>query len=631
MGRAALLAALSALAAAGPAAFKSPAIDERSVSIEIDDAGGVDWRPWCGGLLAGARGPSSDLQVLTASHCVTDLAKPKHGRASLKVVHARGEDVMTTAEVQALVGSCGSDGQARALAMDYAFIPLHGTPAGDAGLAPDLRPRALAHDEPVLVHSGGGEHVCHVTSACGTQVELGSCNPAIVPGVSGSPAWVARNGRPLVAGIVTQAEPNVRTATMTSYTAILAKSSFLVADPLIRDHDQARSAFVNRYLGKIGYRLPRDLTAPHCQASSESLLTATSLPASDAHMFVGAAFGAGDDVVAWDRRGHRLCSAAAGRAPSCSRVDVAGHADEGVRGVTWLAGLDYLLRFDKGGALVVRRTVEPNGWKTVRSITAAHDPATTPQAPVRAITNQVEGGFTTTAGDLVLFGEGGLCVVEGTACRLALRPGLGPRDDAAFTVRSAFESSPNRIIAVGRDFGGQDKPRCAIYERTPAGWSLTHFCGGLDPQLRGLNAAIPLGHGALIFSSSGAALVLGQSLVARRIPVAGLLLTPIGASREFDEAVRAAGWIVPGRIAAIAGSDGAVHVLRFEIDARGVPTLRTDRCVWKSDLGLWLLAMDVRADRAAVVSQGGELNHVAWNGAATLDRFFARPFNGQCT
>ena len=609
----------------------SPQIAQRYVQIQIDDAGGSAWTPWCGGLLVGARDPQSELQVLTASHCVTELAGELHRRASLRFLHAGAETVFAPAQVVALAARATGGGQARALAMDYAFIPLGGTAAGSTGLPLDLRPRALGRGEPVFVRSSFGEHVCHITYTCGTQVELSRCNVPISRGVSGSPAWVVRDGRPLVGGLITQGEPLVRTATITSYTAVLAKSSFLFADPSIRDHDKARSAFVHRYLGKIGYRLPRDREAPHCQASSESLLTSERLPIGDPHMFVGAAFGPSGELISWDSSLHQLCNVPPGSAPTCGPVDIKSHGREGVRGVTWLTGQDYLLRFDKGGALVVHNGPGGVGWTVVRSVAASDDPASFQGTSLHSLTNEVEGGFLTSAGELVLFGEGGLCVAEGSGCRLVVRPGPHPRGDAAFTVRSAFEMAPGRILAVGRDFGGQDKPRCVIYERSPSGWSLTRFCGGLDLELRGLNAVMPLRDGALVFSSSGAALFVGPSLIARRLPVSGLLLTPIGAPNEFDDAIRAAGWIVPGKIAAIAGSDGAVHVMNVESDAMGVSGLRTDRCVWKSDLGLWLLAMDVRSDRAAVVSQAGELNHLSWNGPATIKRFFNKPFDGQCT
>lgn len=631
MARAAILLALVGLGAAPSSAFKSLQIAQRYVRIEIDDAGGSGWTPWCGGLLVGARDPQSELQVLTASHCVTDLAGDLHRRASLRFLRAGGETVFAPTQVAALAARATGGGQARALAMDYAFIPLSGTKAGSTGLPLDLRPRALGPGEPVFVQSAYGKHVCRITYTCGTQVELNRCDIPISRGVSGSPAWVVRDGRPLVAGLITQGEPLVRTATMTSYTAVLGKSSFLVADPFIRDHDIARSAFVNRYLGKTGYRLPRDREAPHCQASSESLLTSERLPIGNLHVFVGAAFGPSGELISWDSSLHQLCEAPAGSTPACGPVDTKGHEREGVRGVTWLTGQDYLLRFDSGGALIVRRGQGSTGWTVVRSVAAKQDPASPQGAPLQAITNEVEGGFVTSAGELVLFGEGGLCVAEGTGCRLVVRAGQHPRGDATFTVRSAFEMSPGKIFAVGRDFGGQEKPRCVIYERSPSGWSLTRFCGGLGLELRGLNAAMPLRDGALVFSSSGAALFVGPSLVAKRLPVSGLLLTPIGAPSEFDDAIRAAGWIVPGEIAAIAGSDGAVHVMKVESDATGVSGLRTDRCVWKSDLGLWLLAMDVRADRAAVVSQAGELNHLSWNNHTALERFFSKPFDGQCT
>jgi hypothetical protein len=627
VGRAPFLLIPLTLAANYPPVISSPEIAQRSVQIQIDDAGGSNWRTWCGGLLVAARDPSSELQVLTASHCVTDLAGEQHRRARMRVLRADGESVFTPDQVAALA----SGRQPRAIVMDYAFISLARTIAGSTGVPLDIRPRALEPREPVFVRSAYGEHVCRVAYTCGTQIELNSCDPAIVPGVSGSSAWVVRGGRPLVGGVITQGEPLVRTATMTSYTAVLAKSSFLVADPRVRDHDLARSAFVARYLGKAGYRLPRDANAPHCQASAESLLMATALPVRDTHMFVGAAFGPSGELTSWDRSQHQLCDVLPDQPPVCTYVDLADHGRESIRGVTFLSGQDYLLRFDHGGALVVRRNSGGVGWTILRSVAATSDPASKPSMPLKSLTNAVEGGFATSVGELILFGEGGLCVVEGSSCRLVVRPGAHPRGDSSFTVRSAFEASPGRIIAVGRDFGGQDKPRCVIYERTTSGWSLTRFCGGLDLQLHGLNAAIPLRDGALIFSSSGAALFVGPSLVAKRLAVTGLLMTPIGAPQEFDDAVRVAGWIVPGKIVAIAGSDGAVHVLKVETDAQGLPALRTDRCVWKSDLGLWLLAMDVQPDRAAIVSQGGELNYLSWKGPKTLERFFDKPFDGQCS
>jgi hypothetical protein len=41
--------------------------------------------------------------------------------------------------------------------------------------------------------------------------------------------------------------------------------------------------------------------------------------------------------------------------------------------------------------------------------------------------------------------------------------------------------------------------------------------------------------------------------------------------------------------------------------------------------------MDVQPDRAAIVSQGGELNYLSWKGPKTLERFFDKPFDGQCS
>lgn len=580
-------------------------------------------------MLVRSRDPTADLRVLTASHCIFDLADASHAHADLEIELADGSKRILghdAIEVAMRGGSLSSRRQA--VVMDFAFLPI-GPSASPAvsEVPPELLPRSAVTLQSVIVDGPERRYTCHVQTACGTQIFLDRCRPAVVKGVSGSAVWTVRNGMPVVVGLITDEQHFFNRATATSYASILAKSSFLTADPRIKDHDLARTAFVDRYMGQAKYRLPEDPTSGSCRSNGQTQVDASRPAADDASLWIGAAFGASGELVSWNATRKALCAMLPGQTPQCGKVEFRGLGQQSVRGITWLADSDYLLRLSAGGALLLKHETGPSLWTTERAIDASQEMLPTSQTG-RVITNQVEGGFRTSTGDLILYGEGGTCVVSGSGCHLVKADGK-PRESAQFTARSAFEIAPGRVLAVGRDFRNGEVPQCVLLEKNDVGWRITKFCYGLPDDLRGINAALPLDGRALLFSSSGAILELDDRQRAKRIPIEGLMATPLGASNEFDDAIRTARWVQSGRLLALSGSDGAFHL----VQVKGTPgrlSAATGRCLSKVDLGLWLVAMDVQAKRAAVVSQAGELRMLEWQ-PSKLQAFLDRPYNGTCT
>lgn len=597
----------------------------RFVRFEIDRNGTGDWKPWCGGMILSGRDPHYGLKALTASHCLYELGGAEYARSSLRAKLPDGTTVsLDRAGLGRLPVTGGLAQREQAVVMDFAFVDLGSLQAGrEPGVPPDLRPLALYPDMPVTVVSSFGVHACHVANPCGTQFDLQRCDAPIVKGVSGSPVWSSQNGRPVVIGLVTKHDPGGAT----SFTSVLAKNSFLMADPAFRDHDKARSDFVARFNGQRGYRLPRT-DAPFCSRSAESRIDASVLGVRDEHMFVGTAFEPDGDVLSWDRHGHQLCTLSGPQLSGCQKLDLGLLGEKEVRGVRALGGGRYLVTFGLGGAAVIARDPATKTWTVLRRIDARWDAGSQAAAYSNLITHEVNGGFYASNGDLIIFGESALCVAEGERCRLAAFR-TGDRREAEFTVRSAFEITPGRILAFGRDYPNE-KTQCMEYGLDRAIWRAVRRCRRFEEDFGGLNAALPFRGGALAFSSSGRAVAIGPDLVGRTVPINGLIGTTLGAAKGLDDSIRDARWLVPDHIAAVVGSDGGFHMMLLR-DRDGRPNLVTDRCFWRLDLGLWLMSIDVSGSKAAVVSQAGELYSLSLPASDAMDRFFASTYTGQCS
>lgn len=622
--RLAALALLATLGSSGDDILK--AAQRRFIRIEIDDHGTGVWREWCGGMLVGERNPSATRKVLTAAHCLYDLGAPRYGQAALRAVLPDGE--MATLD-RAALGRLGAVGglaaQGQAVVMDFAFADLgQGTSPASAGVPPDLRPLALSATTRATILSPYGVHVCRVASPCGSQFDLVGCDREITIGVSGSPVWTSWNGRPVVIGLVTKHHPGGAT----SFTAVLARNSFLSANPAFSDHDMARSAFVARFAGNPNYRLPRDTEAPHCARSTRTLVSTSTLPMRDDHLFTGAAFLDDSDILSWDRRRHALCTIS-DAAPTCQPVALGPLSDRLVRGVHRLSGTSILLTLGGGGAAVLERDRGTGPWNVSRRIDGGLAPGAAPGTRRTLLTHGVNGGFLASNGDLIVYGESALCAIRADRCDFARYPSGDPAR-ANFTVRSAFELSPGRILAVGRDFPGE-QPQCILYGLQEGHWMSVRRCQHFDRLYGGINAALPFRDGALAFSSSGKALMIGPDLKGRHVPIEGLIGTTLGNPDEVDDSIRAARWVVRDKLVAIAGSNGAFHLLRVDERSDGL-RLVTDRCLWSTDLGLWLVSMDVRGQNAAVVSQAGELYRLRLPTVDAVDRFLSpSTYTGQCS
>lgn len=596
-----------------------PTVEARSVVLEMDEGKGFD--RWCGGLLVQPRSPAEARRVLTASHCVFNLVD--HPRALLRARLSSGQIVPLDRD--ALLAAVGVDGLAprsQAVAMDFIFIAIGPGDGGTSLGSPlGIRPVGLTTRDSVYIRSGIGIHLCRVVSRCGTQFDVGMCSIPVVGTVSGSPAWVRRGDQWLVAGLVTGGDSGLTSSasdvtTLTSYSAVVAKSSFLTADPAYRDYDLSRSTFAQRYLFQPSYRLPRDPNAPNCNQSRQSLIDTVDIsPIADPHVFVGVSYGADGSFVTWDRAGKRLCQIPANGTIQCARIDLTNFLKQMLRGVTPLADGVWMLRFDGGGALMLRRDGMTGAWQRVGTINAVQDIGAPPGKPDTAITGIIEGAIQTASGDLILYGESGLCVVEGAGCRLVRRPPDKDQQESHFTVRAAVEIAPGRIIAAGRDFN-PEKAQCVLYERGPSGWQLTRYCGGIDPTktaYRGINTVLPYQDGVLMFTTTGAVLRLGKDLVARRVPLTGLI-NPAGARPSaFDDSIRTARWVIRNRLLAVASSDGGFHLVALSAGGDGGLTLTTSTCLSRRDLGLWMMAMDSQADTAVTLSQSGEMFRLRWN------------------
>jgi hypothetical protein len=606
---------------------RDPGVASRLAQFEISHDGGRSWtrKKWCGGLIVQARDPERGEYILTASHCLEDLGKAENSGARLRAQLGTGKLVdLDAASLRAVQPGESLTSRRQALGMDFAYVALPRSRQARVGGGPDagLTPLQVHRGEKLVVFGPDRQHTCRVDWTCGSQIHLTECDQSIVEGISGSPLWASRGGKLVLAGVVTKGN-DIENAAATNYSAILGKSSFLFAEPGAPSPDAAIASFVNERSLRQRYRYPRS-KGTYCQRSSSSLVELVHQTPLGQGRYVGLVSSADGQPRAYDNGARLICDLRAGRREGCRAIDTPGIRTGISRGLTKIAEGRLVARYDNGTAIEI---VEADkAWKVARVIDAASDPA-----GGYAVTNVVEDALDLN-GDLLLAGEGGVCLVEASSCRLLVQHGR-TRGEAVFLARRLVRVGAASVLALGRDTRQSSPtsakeyvPACALYVRTKNTWNLEQMCRGLGDDLRGINTGVNYKNGVLAFSSSGAAVFISPDLKTSRVAMAGLLFTYLQGVNQLDDAVRDVEWVAPGKLLAMVSSDGAFRIAKIDQTAGGRISLKSHPCTERRDLALWLTGLAVLGPgRGAVTSQAGEVFEFKWPNPEVLSRQIEAP------
>jgi len=229
--------------------------------------------------------------------------------------------------------------------------------------------------------------------------------------------------------------------------------------------------------------------------------------------------------------------------------------------------------------------------------------------------------------DIIAGGQDGACVIVAGSTKCApvcTHAGCSRGDD--WRINGLLLLGSDSILAVGSDVQGRRPiPMARWYRHETEGWRQIGEIGPADVLLKlangvpnrrtgmQLKAPVEIGGRIFAFGSDGAAYEIRLNEAPKAIPIESLWRIPeLGRDRlRLEDAVRDAVMIGPTRVA-VAASDGAMHVLKFNGSA-----FIGDQALTVFDRGIWTTELALARDTLLVRSQDGNVSIVDLSGLPT--------------
>ncbi len=245
--------------------------------------------------------------------------------------------------------------------------------------------------------------------------------------------------------------------------------------------------------------------------------------------------------------------------------------------------------------------------------------------PVLVPLRQVTSAIRNEAGDLLVGGTGGICVLHNAVCPRLVWHAENPLQ-SDWVARGFVNLGGGEVLAVGRDYrddsalGGPSRrrveiARCWVLGPTPTGFNYKKRCtypsNQLVDRLSQLVSPMMIAGEPIAFSSSGEAVALTGGGIGRVIPFDGLMESS-RPSAALDDVIRSVVDNGDGTLS-VASSDGSVRVVHVGLDQKG----RIERLIAHDkrtafDLAIWIVGLTSTSGWATAVAQSGEIYALVW-------------------